>query len=98
MVFFFFLKSLNRVGCENYTRPKIWQPCLKIGQGWPWKGRGRMESQAPLLPTYPPPLPPPFLFPSPWSWGGGLGGGGAWVGSMYHPLPWLPPQTSSKIG
>jgi hypothetical protein len=23
---------------------------------------------------------------------------GAWVGSMHHPLPWLPPQTSSKIG
>jgi hypothetical protein len=29
---------------------------------------------------------------------GGLGGGGTWVGSMHHPLPWLPPQTSSKIG
>jgi uncharacterized membrane protein YgcG len=29
---------------------------------------------------------------------GGLGGGGAWVGSMYHPLPWLPPQTFYKIG
>jgi hypothetical protein len=29
---------------------------------------------------------------------GGLRGGGTWVGSMHHPLPWLPPQTSSKIG
>jgi hypothetical protein len=30
--------------------------------------------------------------------GPGLGGGGAWVGSMHHPLPWLPPQSYAKIG
>jgi hypothetical protein len=34
-----------------------------------------------------------------WGEGGpGLGGGGAWVGSMHHPLPWLPPQRYAKIG
>jgi hypothetical protein len=34
-----------------------------------------------------------------WEEGGpGLGGGGAWVGSMHHPLPWLPPQRYAKIG
>jgi hypothetical protein len=30
--------------------------------------------------------------------GPGLGGGGAWVGFMHHPLPWLPPQRYAKIG
>jgi hypothetical protein len=30
--------------------------------------------------------------------GGRRGGGmGAWVGSMHHPLPWLPPQRYAKI-
>jgi hypothetical protein len=34
-----------------------------------------------------------------WGEGGpGLGGGGAWVVSMHHPLPWLPPQSYAKIG
>jgi hypothetical protein len=34
-----------------------------------------------------------------WGEGGpGLGGGGAWVGSMHHLLPWLPPQRYAKIG
>jgi hypothetical protein len=44
--------------------PKFWRPCPKMGQGWPWKGRGRVESWAPLPPTYPPPsLFPPFFLP-----------------------------------
>jgi hypothetical protein len=117
-----FFLSLCRAGCVIYTNAKIWRPCPKMGQGWPWKGRGMVESRAPL--------PPPFPLFSPQSLGrrargerekkrgrkrgeekggggrraGGRGGGGkrgrvgAWVGSMHHPLPWLPPQTSSKIG
>jgi hypothetical protein len=56
-----FFLSLGKAGCKNYTSPKIWRPYPKMGQGWPWKGRGRVESRAPFSPTYPPPL--PFLFP-----------------------------------
>jgi hypothetical protein len=72
-----FYLFLGRAGCENYTSPKIWRPCPKMGQGWPWKGRGRVESQAPLPPTYPPlPFLPPSSLPSPLALGGERKGGG----------------------
>jgi hypothetical protein len=71
-----FYLFLGRAGCENYTSPKIWRPCPKMGQGWPWKGRGRVESQAPLPPHLPPPpLPPPFPLGLGRGKGGGRGGG-----------------------
>jgi hypothetical protein len=39
-----FFSSLGRAGCVIYTKVKIWRPCPKMGQGWPWKGRDRVES------------------------------------------------------
>jgi hypothetical protein len=41
MVFF---GTLGKAGYVIYTNPKIWRPCEKMGHGWPWKGRGRVES------------------------------------------------------
>jgi hypothetical protein len=59
-----FFLFLGRAGCENYTNPKIWLPCPKMGQGWPWKRRGRVESQASFS------FLPPSSSLSPWPWGG----------------------------
>jgi hypothetical protein len=85
--------------------PKFGGPTQRWGRAGLGKGGVGWNPGPPF-----PPLTslPPLSSPSPWPWGGGggrgeeggggLGGGGAWVGSMHHPLPWLPPQTSSKIG
>jgi hypothetical protein len=94
--FFFFL---GKAGCENYTSPKIWQPCPKMGQGWPWKGRDRVESQAPL--------PPHFNTPLPWKGGSQREGrkerGGSWGEDLDsgRDLQWvhgLGPCTTLSLG
>jgi hypothetical protein len=65
------------------VKAKIWRPCPKMGQGWPWKMRGRVESLAPLPPFSPTPstlvfpLPsPPLLSPHGQGGKGGKKGGG----------------------
>jgi hypothetical protein len=41
---------LGRASCENYTSLKIWQPCLKIGQGWHGRGWGNHQIAGPCFP------------------------------------------------
>jgi hypothetical protein len=93
---------------------KSWAPAsLLATRGCPPQSGGLPVGRRLAFPIIGPPNmgggqgPPHNCPPSRGAWGGDFRGGwgalgrGSWggrVGSMHHPLPWLPPQTSFKTG
>jgi hypothetical protein len=108
MVFFNFWAGR---AMKTILAPKFGGPAQRWDRAGLGKGGAGWNPRPPFPPLIPPPLLPRFFLLFPLAFGGGgrggggkwgeeegLGGGGAWIGSMHHPLPWLPPQSPSKIG